>query len=202
MSEIPTPPGQSAEEPKLQEILLPKEKIRPLARGIIQLFEKPLKEIHAHTPSSALENDEFLKDGIESIPNSLREIETLLDVLLRAKKVRLILKPEGGEFVPLGGFENESPQEGTITLEDDEFKRILLAQLSHNIGTPLTGVFGWAELIKDRGNSSEVKDGIVNVYTASSVMLEHLDSIRNATKLKITTDKEGKTTIQAIRNNQ
>lgn len=193
MSE-PTQPEQ--EKTPQEERLIPKNIIRPLARGLSQLFSNPTEEIRNQIPAVELEPNHAFQKRIEEMNPLLEQIEELLKKLQTAKEIKLAPKQK---IIFSEETEDEIPPEGRIMVDDklldDKLLEDLLTALSHHIGTPLTSVIGYSEILRERSGSSEIRNRMALVNQAGEKILESFDPIRKATKLEITTDKAGSTTI-------
>lgn len=187
----------SQELPKPEEVLLPKEQIRPLARGLIQLFAEPTQIINDNLPLLDTETNVSFKNVVDEMKSSMQKIELLLKGLLTAKEAKFVIKPEGEEFVFSEEKEEDIPEEGSVTI-DAILARKLTRALSHTIGTPFSIVVGYSELLTTMSSSEEVKNQAKTTNEASVKMLESFNPIRNAHILEMNTD-QGQTKIQAVR---
>lgn len=187
----------SQELPKPEEVLLPKEQIRPLARGLIQLFAEPTQIINDNLPLLDTETNVSFKNVVDEMKSSMQKIELLLKGLLTAKEAKFVIKPEGEEFVFSEEKEEDIPEEGSVTI-DTILARKLTRALSHTIGTPFSIVVGYSELLTTMSSSEEVKNQAKTTNEASVKMLESFNPIRNAHILEMNTD-QGQTKIQAVR---
>lgn len=178
-----------------KEILLPKNQIRPLARGLSQLFTGPIKDIYENLPLAQLETNKDFQEAITQMRPSMDEIQSLLNGLLTAKEVKLRLEAAGGVFIFSKEKEIDASEEGTVTIEGD-FAQTLMRALSHNINTPFSIVLGYSELLIEKGSNDDVRSKSRLVNEASLKMTKLFDPIREADKLEITTDRQGKTSIK------
>lgn len=180
-----------------EEIVVPRNVARGLGKGLSQMFDQPIQEILSVLPPSDLETHPLLREQIQQMGPALERIKALIDKLQAAKDVRLKPQVGSGEFVfseeTVG---EEGPLEPEISIDPTLFQN-LRRVLSDNIGNPLAIVVGGSEVAQSRSTSSIVKDAMGKVFSTSQTMSSRLDGIRNAHQLKIITDSEGNTRIEA-----
>lgn len=194
----------SPEQPKPQEsatqeeIIVPKEIIRPFARGLSQMFAEPIKTVREQTPDPSLEAAEQLKKQIINIGANLTKITELLDKLQHSKTVTLIPEVGGGRFIFSEETEEETPQAEEVIIDEDLTPKLISA-ISDKIGNPLAIVVGGSEIVEYLSSSEVVKTQMQKVHKASSRMAVAFDPIQRAGyQIKILTDAQGNTTITPI----
>lgn len=190
------PTQQEQEKTPQEERLIPKEIIRPLARGLLQAFSPLIEEIRTQISPAELEENANFQKAIQDMNPSLGKIETLLQKLQTVREIRLA--PEE-EIIFSEESEDEVPSEGHIIVDkkmmDAKLMQDLLSALSHHISHPLAQVIGYSELMRDRSKSDEIRTRMTRINQSGRKITEYFDPIRTATKLEITTDKAGSTKI-------
>lgn len=195
-----TPPEQPKpqESATQEEIIVPKNIIRPFARGLSQMFAEPIKTVGEQIPDPSLETAEQLRKQIINAGANLVKITKLLDRLEHAKTVKLIPQTGGGEFIFSEETEEEAPQEGEAII-DAALTPKLISAISDKIGNPLAVIVGGSEIVAYLSGSEVVKTKIQKVHAASLEMARAFDPIQKANyQIKISTDAQGKTTITPV----
>lgn len=192
-------PQESATQ---EEIIVPQNIIRPLARGLFQLSSEPIGKIK-EALSVEFDATDSERKQIDEIRQALDEITTTFTLLRTTKEVKIIKYSEkGGKeqyklvFSPDTEPE-EIPREGEISIEESLTYPLIIAVFD-SLGNDLAKL-GYAEILHARGESEELKEKIGSIYSVVEGLNRIWNPIQTANyKLKISTDGEGNTTIEPI----
>lgn len=191
-TEQPKSPESSTQE----EIIVPKEIIRPFARGLSHMAAVPLDQIRLQIAS--LPTNQKEQEQIEEIKSAFDNIISTLKALRTAKKVKVSIESERYTLeYSEEKDEEEIPREGQIPV-DESLTRSLVIATFDKLGNDCARL-RHAELLHVRGESEELKEKMGLINSAVKELGLIWNPIQAASyQLKISTDGEGNTTIAPI----
>lgn len=92
---------------------------------------------------------------------------------------KIPLRNEEGEIIGLMGTSLDITKEMQADLARSEF----LANMRHDIRTPLSGIIGFSELLKSESNEPRIKEYAENLIASSHALLDLMDEVLEAVRV-------------------
>lgn len=92
---------------------------------------------------------------------------------------KLPLRNDKGEITGLMGTSLDSTKEMQADIARSEF----LANMRHDIRTPLSGIVGFSELLKSESNEPQIKEYADNLIASSHALLDLMDEVLEAVRV-------------------
>lgn len=197
--EQPKPPESATQE----EILVPRNIIRPFARGLSQLSSEPIQKIKEMLSVEFAGNDSE-REQIDEMGQVLDGITTTLALLRTARKVK-ITRPTKDQYKLKFSPETEEeeiPQKGRITIKKSLAKLLRIAVFD-SLGNKFAIVLGYSELLSFRGSSDELKEQGQKILEQAQKLKERWGLLqgegnKKIKQIEILTDAKGNTTLTPI----
>lgn len=195
--EQPKPPESSTQE----EILVPKNIIRPFARGLFQMAAIPLQELESGFSSLSNETDTQTQEAIAEAQSALNNITTTLRRLQTAKEVKIARYTEGTKEEYKLIFseeleEEEIPPEGEAEPPPLPVVRAVFDRLGNELAVVVVGI----HFLSNRRPNKDIKEKMEALNASANKINKDWGSLQEPAdyKVKISTDGEGNTTITPI----
>lgn len=211
----PELPKQSTEQ-EPGEILLSKVVAKTLGAGLRQQIftDGKLTQIKTNIENLRKQNATTQDDNqtdergkwIERMENDLKRLSDFVFDLEHAKEVKLqltvVVVGEGDARMSAMSFSKEKdeiqrPEEGKIII-NQELTNALKIALAHHLRTPLTGIFGFSELIEVGSKNTILKNEAGQMIEIVRSMNNALTESFEGKQLELLTDKNGRTTIVPV----
>lgn len=199
MDSTPPEKPKPKENTTQEETIVLKNTIRPFAKGLFQMAERPLRELESGFSSLPNETNTQTQEVISEAQSALNEITTTLIRLRTAKEVKIVKYGEETEEYKLifseECEEEETPPEGEADPPAPQVVRAVFDRL----GNKLTEVVGYTELLSVRGTNEDIREKMMALNALANEINNKWGSIRQADyQIKISTDPQGNTTITPI----
>ncbi|TKG95582.1 PAS domain-containing sensor histidine kinase [Puteibacter caeruleilacunae] len=142
-----------------------------------RFFKAPLSEVHEYRIRTKDNSIRYIADHLSSVFNEegkLESIEGIVFDITERKRDEQLLQERNEELRAAKEKAEES----------DRLKSAFLANMSHDIRTPLNSIVGFSQLIAEENSSAQLKNYADIIQSQNSLLLKLVDDIMDLAKIE------------------